>query len=143
MIYFDTSYILKCYLNEPGCEKVRDLAQNSKGLCSSILAKAEFYSGLCRHYEEKRIKKYHFEILQKLFLDDTKNRIWTWLPLDEFIISKVLEIYRTFKTEKLRSADAIHIATAIISGAGEIYSNDLRMLKSADAIGLTGVNVLN
>ena len=27
MIYFDTSYILKCYLNEPQAEKVRDLAE--------------------------------------------------------------------------------------------------------------------
>lgn len=29
MIYFDTSYLLKCYLAEPGHEVVRQLVQDS------------------------------------------------------------------------------------------------------------------
>jgi len=34
MIYFDTSYLLKCYLAEPGHEDVRQLAQDAGPLCA-------------------------------------------------------------------------------------------------------------
>ena len=32
MIYFDTSYIIKCYLNEAGSAPVRRLAESSVGM---------------------------------------------------------------------------------------------------------------
>jgi hypothetical protein len=34
VIYLDAVYIGKCYLNEPGAEKVQELARNANGLGS-------------------------------------------------------------------------------------------------------------
>lgn len=36
MIYFDTSYIVKCYLNEAGSAPVRRLAEASQGMGCSL-----------------------------------------------------------------------------------------------------------
>jgi hypothetical protein len=35
MIYFDSSYVAKCYLNEAGSLAVRQLAQSQNTLCCS------------------------------------------------------------------------------------------------------------
>ena len=32
MIYFDAAYIAKCYLNEPGADRVRQVAYGAAGL---------------------------------------------------------------------------------------------------------------
>jgi hypothetical protein len=32
MIYFDAAYIAKCYLNEPGADRVRAVAYGTDGL---------------------------------------------------------------------------------------------------------------
>lgn len=48
MIYLDSSYIFKCYINEPGTREVLSLVQNSVGCGSGLHARAEFWSGLHR-----------------------------------------------------------------------------------------------
>ena len=44
MIYFDAAYIAKCYLNEPGADRVREVAYAADGLTSCELARLEFAS---------------------------------------------------------------------------------------------------
>ena len=38
MIYFDAAYVAKCYLNEPGADRVREIAYGADGLASCELA---------------------------------------------------------------------------------------------------------
>ena len=42
MIYFDAAYIAKCYLNEPGADRVRQVAYAADGLASCELGRLEF-----------------------------------------------------------------------------------------------------
>lgn len=42
MIYFDAAYVAKCYLNEPGADRVRQVAYAADGLASCELARLEF-----------------------------------------------------------------------------------------------------
>jgi hypothetical protein len=44
VIYFDAAYIAKCYLNEPGADRVRQVAYGADGLASCELARLEFAS---------------------------------------------------------------------------------------------------
>jgi hypothetical protein len=44
VIYFDAAYIAKCYLNEPGADRVREEAYAADGLASCELARLEFAS---------------------------------------------------------------------------------------------------
>jgi predicted nucleic acid-binding protein len=57
MIYLDTSYIAKCYLNEPHGDKVRALARQAEGLACSHLGRVEFWCVVARHVREGRISK--------------------------------------------------------------------------------------
>jgi len=52
LIYFDAAYIAKCYLNEPGAEKVRSLAGTERGLASSELGRVEFFAVIHRHLRD-------------------------------------------------------------------------------------------
>ena len=49
MIYFDAAYIAKCYLNEPGAERVRAMARTAEGLASCEWGRLEFASIVHRH----------------------------------------------------------------------------------------------
>jgi len=42
VIYFDAAYIAKCYLNEPGADRVREVAYGAEGLASCEFARLEF-----------------------------------------------------------------------------------------------------
>jgi predicted nucleic acid-binding protein len=53
VIYFDAAYVAKCYLNEPGADRVRELAYSADGLASCELARLEFASILKRHVRER------------------------------------------------------------------------------------------
>jgi len=37
VIYFDAAYVAKCYLNEPGADRVREVAYGAEGLASCEL----------------------------------------------------------------------------------------------------------
>lgn len=65
MIYFDTAYLLKCYVREPGWEAVRDLAR--------------------RQLET---------IFRQLDLDEPQ-RLLSWLPLTDSVIAEVILALRT------------------------------------------------
>jgi predicted nucleic acid-binding protein len=54
VIYFDAAYLAKCYLNEPGADRVREVAYGADGLASCELARLEFASILKRHVRERR-----------------------------------------------------------------------------------------
>lgn len=45
MIYFDTSYLLKCYLAEPGHQAVRALAQQQGPVACCALGRTECRRG--------------------------------------------------------------------------------------------------
>ena len=52
MIYFDTSYIIKCYLNEAGSAPVRRLAESSEGMGCSLHGRMEFWTAVKRIVRE-------------------------------------------------------------------------------------------
>ena len=57
MIYFDAAYIAKCYLNEPGADRVREVTYGADGLASCELARLEFASILKRHVRERHVTR--------------------------------------------------------------------------------------
>ncbi|MEO7318382.1 MAG: hypothetical protein ABIZ56_05285, partial [Chthoniobacteraceae bacterium] len=54
VIYFDTSYIVKCCLNETGSTEVRAL-ESTEGLSSCLDGRAEFWTAVKRNVREKLI----------------------------------------------------------------------------------------
>ena len=144
MIYFDAAYIAKCYLNEPGADRVRAVAYGAAGLASCELARLEFAAILKRHVREHHLTRRELTAILKEFDEDEKSGVWQWFGVTSELLEKtrkaVLDIPGTIF---VRSGDALHLACAEEHGFQEIYTNDRRMLEAARHFNLTGVNVLN
>jgi predicted nucleic acid-binding protein len=143
VIYFDAAYIAKCYLNEPGADRVREVAYGAAGLASCELARVEFASILKRHAREHHVTRREMTAILKEFEEDEKSGVWQWFGLTSELLEKarrtVLDIPSTIF---VRSGHALHLACAEEHGFEEVYTNDRRMLQAARYFHVTGVNVL-
>ena len=144
MIYFDAAYIAKCYLNEPGADRVREVAYAADGLVSCELARLEFASILKRHVREGHLTRREVTAILKEFQEDEQNGVWQWLSVTSQLLEKTrAAVLKLPSTVFLRSGDALHLASAEEHGFGEVYTNDRHMLKAARHFHVTGVNVLS
>ena len=143
MIYFDAAYIAKCYLNEPGADRVRELAYATDGLASCELARLEFASILKRHVREHHVTRRELTAILKDFQEDERNGVWQWLAVTSELLEKARKaVLDVPSTVFLRSGDALHLTCAEEHGFQEVYTNDRYMLNAARHFHLTGVNVL-
>jgi predicted nucleic acid-binding protein len=142
-MYFDTAYIAKCYLNEPGGERVRQLAASAPGLASCEVARLEFACVLRRHVREGQLTRRQAREVWADFREDEEADVWRWLPADATLIGKTCDrVNRLGGSTFLRAADALHLGCAVEHGFTEVYTSDRHMLRTARFFGLAGVDVL-
>ena len=143
MTYFDTAYILKCYVKEDGWQAVRALAQSRERIACSVYGRLELHAALHRKMRENDLTERQLEVVLRQFGVDDRAGIWTWLPLTTAIMTAVTTTYATLARHVfLRTGDAVHLLTAKQSGLDEVFSNDERMLAAAPAVGIVGRNVI-
>ena len=144
MIYFDTAYLLKCYIKEVGWEEVRALARQREMVACSAYGKMELHAALHRKLWEGEVTGRQLTtIFGQLELDESQ-RLWTWLSLTEFIMASVVDSFRTLPDRVfVRTADAVHLVTAKTNGFNDIYSNDTHLLAAAPHFGLEGKNTID
>jgi len=143
MIYFDATFFVRLYVDEPGFEKIRDLVQNVVAVRSSILGKMEIEAALHRQLREGRFSESLFREAHLQFADDCSRQFIEWLPLSPVVIERVHSLFLHLpKNIFLRAGDAIHLATAAEAGFKEIYSNDKHLLAAAPIFKLKGINPL-
>jgi len=144
MIYFDTAYLLKCYVKETGWERVRALARQAESVACSAYGRMELHAALHRKLREGEVTGAQLEVIFRQMELDDSQRLWDWLPLTEFIIASVVDSLRMLpQSVFLRTADAVHLVTAKTSGFRDIYSNDIHLLAAAPRFGLAGKNVID
>jgi predicted nucleic acid-binding protein len=143
VIYLDTAYIAKCYLNEPGADRVRSLARDARGLASSELARLELACTVHRHVREGHLAPREAREALADFHADERADVWKWLPVTPFLLGKASDEVASLPARPLlRAVDVLHLVTAREHGFREVYTNDRHMLDGARYFGLTGVNVL-
>jgi predicted nucleic acid-binding protein len=143
MLYFDTNYILKCYLPEPNAHLVRTLAAQPVAKCCSVWGRSEFLAGLHRKLREGSLTKPSYKAVWSMFENDETLGVWNWLPLDRPVQKLIESTYRTLGSQVyLRAGDALHLATAALHGFTVIYSNDKHLLQAATHFSLNPQNVL-
>ncbi|HZR16676.1 MAG TPA: type II toxin-antitoxin system VapC family toxin [Verrucomicrobiae bacterium] len=142
MIYFDTSYVARLYLEDPGWEKVRALAETDQLVCC-IHGRAETVAGFHRKFREGAINRNDLATLLRQFDRECELGAFRWLTLSEAVISRLRRVYAALPAiVSLRAADALHLACASENGLKQVHSNDVRLLASASHFGLAGVNVI-
>lgn len=143
MIYFDSAYIAKCYLPEPGHKAVMALAENEGAVASSILARIEVSAVFHRKLREKELNASDYREICAQFAQDCQAGVWQFLPFTAALAEIASSMFEKARPGLfLRSADCLHLVTALEAEFSEIHSNDRHLLAAAPFFGLRGVNVI-
>lgn len=142
MIYFDTSYLVRLYFQDPGADAVRALAATDHVACAAH-GQAEMIAAFHRKLREGAIRPAAYAALVGQVRAHIEAGAFRWLAQDADILSRIRQVYEKLPaTVFLRAADAVHLATAAESGFRIIYSNDAHLLAAAKHFGLEGKNVI-
>jgi predicted nucleic acid-binding protein len=143
VIYFDTAYIAKCYLDEPGSSHVQALAESADGLCSCEIARVELFSTMHRHLREGRLEPGQLREVLGLFRSEERDGVWTWLPITSDLVRATCDaVARLDAGVFIRSTDALHLRCARQHGHDVLYTNDRHVLAAAEHFGMTATNVI-
>ena len=141
-VYFDSAYLVKCYIEEPDSNKVFTLVQSVEAVYSSVVCIAEVACALHRSVRERIITREYADYARQAFSRDSTRGIVQLIPLSEDILRAVETVTaRLPSTIFLRAGDAIHLASAQLEGFAQIWSNDRHMVKAASHFGLAGCSV--
>lgn len=142
MIYFDTAYILKCYLPERGFVEVRELLSAEQSVACCAFGRLELTTSIRRAIREGRLPASALPtILSQLAIDD-ENGVWTWLPVTSHLLEAAAQAARSIPaTVYLRAGDASHLTCAKEHGLA-IHTNDGHVLLAAQYFGVPAKDVI-
>jgi predicted nucleic acid-binding protein len=141
-VYFDTSYIAKFYFNEPESPQVRQLVRRADSIHSSLWPFAEFHAVIERRMREGLFAPNDARDLASRFSEHIEEGLWTLVPVNEALVRRTgALIVSAPRNLFIRTADAVHLATANEIGERHVWTNDRRMLAAASYFGVTGRSV--
>jgi predicted nucleic acid-binding protein len=110
MIFCDTSYLVRIYLEDPGWEEVRALCA-SDDVATGGHAAAEIPAALHRAFREGHLSHAHFSELIAQFQVDSEENAYAWQPLTpELLCGMRRDFLLLPATCFLRAADVLHLA---------------------------------
>ncbi len=133
--YFDTSVLVKRYVNEIASSQARTLLKKHR-ILTSALAPTEAISALSRRRTLEELTAKHFaETLSRIKAD---RAYWELVEVSALVLDRAEEI---IKQTGLRTLDAIHLASILtFHAASDIYipfiTGDAKQREAADQIGL-------
>ena len=136
-VYVDTSALAKRYVQEPGSKELEDLFfRVITSLFVSTLAYPEFSAAIGRKLRNSELNK-----------DDATKAVsefeMDWYGLFETIsVTKQLaESAASLAIQYgLKGADAIHLATALVSGADLFVVSDVQLIRVAEEVSIRTYN---
>ena len=135
--YFDTSALIKRYIDESGRRDVLQLLRKNDCVVSAILA-VEVRSALRRRVAEGTLDDRRVRAVVKRFTAD--RAFWTVIEVSRDVLAAAETLSAA---HPLRALDAIHVASAqlfaarIASSALTFVSADIRQTTAAAASGMT------
>jgi predicted nucleic acid-binding protein len=88
MIYLDSSYLVRLYVEDRGFEAVRELAATDTLACGQH-GRAEIIVALHRKMREGGATKSEYRIALQQFLDESRAGAFTWAPLSEAVFERI------------------------------------------------------
>jgi predicted nucleic acid-binding protein len=140
MIFCDTSTVAKLYVPERESPAVRQRLEAEDEVCVSELARPELIGVFHRRLREGKWTQDDFLIAVRQFSTDDIGGFWTWLALDSAIIEAAAKTYTTLPANVfLRSADCLHLVTALHHNFDEVHTHDRQQTMASSALGLRAV----
>jgi predicted nucleic acid-binding protein len=142
MIFCDTSTAVKLYVPEAESTAVRGQLEAEDEVFVSELARVELMGAFHRRLREGIWTREDLTAAVRQFTRDEISCFLTWLPMDNAIIDAAAKTY-TSLSEKvyLRSADCLHLVTALHYNFGEIDTHNKHQAAAAVALGLKPVAI--
>jgi uncharacterized protein len=141
MNYFDTSALVKRFVEEPGSGRVEALIASQPQIATSKIAYAELHAALARKLRERKLTLIAYRRISGRFELDWHAYIR--VELADALLGLTRELVRR---HPLRGFDAIHLAAAIrlqdqLNETIQFIAADQRLLHAAQREGLTGIDV--
>ena len=136
-LYFDTSALIKKYIDEIGSSNVDKLFLSADQIFVSVISEIESISTLKRLVIEKEISENDFEIIKNEIKTDFS--FFSLIGLDSDVIeSAILSVTKY----QLKSLDSIQLGSAVNNSNQIDYfiSCDLKLLKAAQKEGFKIIN---
>jgi predicted nucleic acid-binding protein len=133
--YIDSSLFLKLLFDEQGTSQAQMLWDSDPVLISSRLLRIEARATLARGKLDGRITQQKAKVVTKTF-DDLWARL-TVVEISEQVAESACEIA---ESTRLRSLDAIHLASAMAVSADLFGSSDVQLCNAASELGFAVFN---
>lgn len=139
MSYWDTSAIVKLFLEEPDSNDFRQKAAGSPFIATSSLTRFEGRAVFWRQEAIRAIDSGSASHLTEMLIAQLESR-WLEVRMDllelEEHFEHVLKVcWRQATPLRIRSLDAIHLATALMLGEPQFVSADNRQRDAATLLG--------
>jgi uncharacterized protein with PIN domain len=145
--FWDTSAIVKLYVDEPDARSFRMLAQAPESLLISIFTVHELHCAFHRKEVAKALKPGMAEVLYKAFREKLNAKLFSLITYNTRVEQHALEVVRkSYGAQNpvvLRVLDVLQLASALAAGANEIVSSDTRMRQAAPIVGLRALPPAN
>jgi uncharacterized protein len=135
-LFVDSSALAKRYIADEMSGKLDELLGAARELSVSVLCLPEIISALCRRRRERFLTKTQYEAATRALDADLADAVVLQIT-DEV----TLETIRLLESYPLRSADAVHVASARIWRVDLFVSADSRQSDAAKASGLEVVQL--
>ncbi|MDD4932841.1 MAG: type II toxin-antitoxin system VapC family toxin [Methylacidiphilaceae bacterium] len=142
MLFCDTSTLAKYYVPEKDSAVVQASLDHEDQVAFSEFARAELMAVFHRRLREHKWTKDNFLAVVRQFSQDDISGYWTWLPLDSVILEQAVKMFTTLpESIFLRTADCLHLVTALHHGFPEIHTHDKHQIQAASVLGLTAIPI--
>jgi predicted nucleic acid-binding protein len=142
MLFCDTSTLAKFYVSELGSEAVVARLEAEPAVLLSHLARVELLAVFHRRLREGRWSRADHEATVQQFLHDDAQGRWVWAPVDTETLARVGEIFLALPDSVfLRTADCIHLVTALRQGFDTIHTHDRHQSLAAEHLGLRAITL--
>ena len=132
-VFLDTSALAKRYVQEPGSEELEHLFFNvATEMIVSTLSRPECSSAIGRKVRDRELLKESAIHALREFEHDWKN-LFIKIPLTEKIALSASKLTIQYY---LKSADAVHLETAVMVDAELFVASDQQLISVAEKVGL-------
>jgi predicted nucleic acid-binding protein len=107
-VYFETSALVKLFIEEPGAEDARDLWDAADLVSVSLIAYPEARSAFASAQRSHRISAAELEAAKRKL-----RRVWSQTQVIDFDKAVAMSAGDLAETFGLRGYDAVHLATAL------------------------------
>jgi predicted nucleic acid-binding protein len=130
-VFFDSSALAKRYVEEKGSDQVQAILSSASALAVSVICIPEIVSALCRRRRERKVSIQEYQKAKASLLSDIDDA--TVIGMTEEVIAQAVALLEQFP---LRSADALHVASASEWSTDLFVSADDRQCAAARTHGL-------